>query len=57
MQSHFLHMLVFSAIISTFFAVLVRHERRSRLRLGGMLWLGMVGGGILLAYLMYPFPN
>ncbi len=57
MQSHFLHMLVFSAIISTFFAVLVRRERRSRLRLGGLLWLGMVGGGILLAYLMYPFPN
>ena len=57
MQSHFLHMLIFSAIVSTFFAVLVRRERRSRIRLGGLLWLAMVGGGILLAYLMYPFPN
>lgn len=57
MQSHFLHMLLFSAIVSTFFAVLVRRERRGQLRLGGILWLAMVGGGILLAYLMYPFPN
>ena len=50
-------MLLYAAIVATFFAVLVRRERRDQLRLGGMLWLVMVGGGMLLAYLMAPFPS
>ena len=41
----------------TFFAVLVRQTRRERLRLGATLWLAMVGGALLLAYVMYPFPG
>ena len=50
-------MLLYAGIVSTFFAVLVRHDRRSRLRLGATLWLTMVGGALVLAYLMYPFPS
>ena len=57
MNSHFLHMLLYAAIVATFFAVLVRRERRDQVRLGGTLWLVMVGGGMLLAYLMAPFPS
>ena len=57
MQSHLLHMLVYATLVSIFFAVLVRHTTRDRLRLGGMLWAGMVGGALVLAYLMYPFPG
>ncbi len=57
MRSHFLHLLLYSTIVSTFFAVLVRHDRRDRIRLGLYLWIAMVGGSMALAYLMFPFPN
>jgi hypothetical protein len=57
MQSHFLHMLVYTTIVATFLALLVRDDRRERLRLGLTIWLAMVGGALALAYLMYPFPR
>ena len=57
MKSHFLHMLLYSTLVSSYFAVLVRNTTRDRLRLGGTLWLSMVGGALVLAYLMYPFPG
>jgi len=57
MSSHFLHMLVYSTLVAVFFAVLVRDTPRDRLRLGAVLWLAMVGGGLTLAYLMFPFPT
>ena len=57
MQSHFLHMLVYSALVSTFFGTLFRDTLRDRLRLGGLLWLAMVGGALVLAFAMYPFPG
>lgn len=56
MRSHFLHMLLYSSLVSTFLAVLVRDDTRARLRFGLMLWLAMAGGALGLAYLMYPFP-
>lgn len=57
MRSHFLHMLIYSTIVATFFAVLLRHTRRDRWRLGLTLWSTMVGGAMLLAYVMFPFPD
>jgi hypothetical protein len=57
LQSHFLHLLLYSAVVATFFAVLVRRQRRSQLRLGATIWLAMVGGTLVLAYLMFPFPR
>ena len=57
MQSHFLHMLIYSALVSTFFGTLFRDTLRDRLRLGGLLWLAMVGGALVLAFAMYPFPG
>lgn len=57
MRSHFLHMLLYSTLVATFFAVMMRRETRQRIRLGLFLWLGMVGGALALAYLMYPFPR
>lgn len=57
MRSHLLHLLLFSSVVATFFAVLLRHDPRGRLRLGAALWCGMVGGTLALAYLMFPFPN
>jgi hypothetical protein len=57
MQSHVLHMALYSTLVSTFFAVLARRGARERLKLGLTLWLVMVGGALGLAYLMYPFPR
>ena len=57
MQSHFLHMLLFSTIVSTFLAVLLRHTRQDRLRFAAILWSVMVGGALGLAFLMFPFPR
>ncbi|HKQ59686.1 MAG TPA: hypothetical protein VJS92_00290 [Candidatus Polarisedimenticolaceae bacterium] len=57
MRSHFLHLLLYSTLVALFFAVLLRRTRRDQLRLGGALWLAMVGGALALAYLMYPFPG
>ena len=57
MRSHFANLVVYSAIIATFFAVLTRRDRREQLRFGGLVFLGMAGGVLLLAYLMLPFPR
>lgn len=57
MRSHFLHLILYSSIVATFFAVLVRKHTKDRLRLLGLIWIAMVGGTMALAYMMYPFPN
>lgn len=57
MKSHLLHMLLYSLLVSTFFAILSRRETREQWKLGVTLWLVMVGGALALAYLMYPFPR
>lgn len=56
MLSHFLLMTLFALFISLFFALLSRRSRRDQIRLFLQLFVGMVGGGLLLAWLMYPFP-
>jgi amino acid permease len=50
-------MLIYSTIVATFMGVLVRRSTRERLRLAAILWLAMVGGALVLAFLMYPFPD
>ena len=56
MVSHFFFMVVYALIVSLFFMLLWRKERKERIKLFLQLFLGMVGGGLLVAYLMYPFP-
>jgi hypothetical protein len=56
-RSHFVHLIVFSTIVSVFFAVMLRRDRKEQIRLGGYLWLAMVGGALALAFLMVPFPD
>ena len=57
MQSHLFHMLLYASLVSVFFAVMLRRVRRDQIKLGATLWLAMVGGALVLAYLMYPFPR
>lgn len=55
--NHFLLMTIYALIVSVFFAVLWRRSRRARIRLFLQLFVGLMGGGFLLAWLMYPFPS
>lgn len=55
-MSHFLLMVVYAFLVSAFFAVLWRRDRKAQIKLFLQIFLGMVGGGLLIAWLMYPFP-
>ncbi len=55
--SHLLLMGLYALLVSLFFAILWRRDRRSQVKLFLQLFLGMVGGALLLAWLMYPFPS
>ncbi len=57
MQSHFLHLLLYSSVVATFFAVLLRRRRSEQVKLLLTVWAAMVGGVLALAYLMFPFPR
>lgn len=54
---HFLLMVLYALLVSAFFALLWRREPRMQLKLFLQLFLGMVGGALVLAWLMYPFPG
>ena len=56
-MSHFFLMILYALIVSLFFTALWRRERREQVKLFLQLFLGMVGGGLLVAWLMYPFPS
>jgi len=55
--SHFLLMVLYALIVSVFFAILWRRDRRGQVALFLQLFLGMVLGGLAIAWLMYPFPS
>lgn len=55
-MSHFLLMVFHALLVGLFFALLWRRQRKEQLKLFLQVFLGMVGGGLLLAWLMYPFP-
>jgi hypothetical protein len=56
MQSHFLHLLLYTTLVSAFFGVLARRSPAARFRLGAVIWCVMVAGALAFAYLMFPFP-
>lgn len=56
-RSHLLHLLIYSSLVAAFFGLLVHRERSRRLRFAALTWLAMVGGALLLGYLMFPFPR
>ena len=57
MLSHFLLMVLYALIVSLFFTLLWRRERKEQIKLFLQIFFGMVGGGLLVAWLMYPFPS
>jgi hypothetical protein len=56
MTSHFMLLLLFAAFVSVVFATLMRDDPREQLRLGGRIFAGFVGAGVLLGWLLFPFP-
>lgn len=56
-MSHFLLMLLHALLVSSFFSLLWRRGKRDQLKLFVQIFAGMVGGGLLVAWLMYPFPS
>ncbi len=55
-MDHLLLMVWHALLVAVFFAFLWRKERSERIRLFLKTFLIMVGGGLLVGWLMYPFP-
>jgi hypothetical protein len=55
--SHVLALVVFSALVSTVFATLLRDDTKSRLRFGLFAFGGFVLSTIILGWIMRPFPS
>jgi hypothetical protein len=57
MGSHLVTLLVFSALVSTVFATLLRDTKRARLRFGLLAFAAFVLTTVAAAWLMSPFPR
>ena len=55
-MSHFGLLVVYALLVSVFFALLWRRERKERLRMFAQVFLSMVGGGLVVAWLLYFVP-
>jgi hypothetical protein len=49
-------MFVYALLTGVFFALLWRSEKRERIRLFIIVFSSLFFGGIVIAWLMYPFP-
>jgi multisubunit Na+/H+ antiporter MnhB subunit len=56
-MSHFGLMVVYALLVSVFFALLWRHERRQRIRMFAQVFLSLVGGGLVVAWILYFIPT
>jgi len=55
--SHLLALIVFSTLVSVVFAILLREDRKARLRFALMTFGAFVLSAVVVGWLMYPFPN
>jgi hypothetical protein len=56
MSSHLLLLVLFSLLVSTVFAALLRDHPRDQVVLGARIFAAFVGAAVLLGWIMYPFP-
>jgi len=56
-QSHFILLLIFSLLVATVFATLLREDGPSRLRFGALVFGAFLLSVIVVGWLMYPFPS
>jgi hypothetical protein len=57
LRSHLVNLLVFSGLVSTVFATLLKDTTRERLRFGLMAFAGFVLSTLLIGWLTNPFPR
>jgi hypothetical protein len=57
MRSHLVNLVLFSALVSTVFATLLRDTTRERLRFGLMAFAAFVLSTLVLGWLTNPFPR
>jgi hypothetical protein len=57
MASHLLNLFLFSALVATVFAMLLRDDTKSRVRFGFLAFGGFVGSALVVGWLMFPFPT
>lgn len=56
-RSHLVHLLLYTTLVAGFFSALLRRGLDEQKKMFGWTWLAMVGGALLLAYVMFPFPG
>ena len=56
-MSHLSLMALYALLLAAFFALLWRQGVKPRLRLFLQIFLGMMGGAVLVGWLMYFFPG
>ena len=56
MHSHLLMMALFAFFVSLVFAVIAKDAPGEQARLGGLMFAGFLAAGLLVSWLMYPFP-
>ena len=56
MQSHLLLLAIFAFFVSLVFAQLTRDAARDQIRFGAQLFAGFILAGLVVGWLMYPFP-
>jgi hypothetical protein len=54
--SHLGLLVLFAAFVSVTFAALLRDEPREQLAFGARIFGAFVGAGVLLGWLLFPFP-
>jgi len=54
--SHILLLILYSGFVSVTFATLMRDEPREQLQFGARLFGGFIAAGVLLGWLLLPFP-
>jgi hypothetical protein len=56
-HSHFASLVLFAALVSLVFSVLMREDMRARVRFGLMSFAAFVASAIVAGWLMSPFPS
>lgn len=56
MTTHIGLMALFALFVSVVFAALMRDDPREQLRLGTQMLAALLGGGVLVGWLLYPLP-
>lgn len=57
LASHVVLMTIYALLAGAFFALLWKVETRDRVRLFALVFLGMLLGGLAIAWAMFPFPR